>query len=181
MILYLSTHLQITGDTPHYTTITGRRVKMSVNFNINSILNGLIPYMPLCMYLPIHASVNFLCQSGFSRFLGFQTEDIFTTITTAFIVIDLDPGESLSVPIRQTKLLSSEEEEEEEGNDDDNEEEKRTEEGKRKGEKGTGKKKTKTRFDQKVWEKMVDGREEREGGFIEEIPDEPHRPNEESL
>ena len=100
MILYLSTHLQITGDTPHYTTITGRRVKMSVNFNINSILNGLIPYMPLCMYLPIHASVNFLCQSGFSRFLGFQTEDIFTTITTAFIVIDLDPGESLSVPIR---------------------------------------------------------------------------------
>ena len=98
--MILSTHLQITGDTPHYTTITGRRVKMSVNFNINSILNGLIPYMPLCMYLPIHASVNFLCQSGFSRFLGFQTEDIFTTITTAFIVIDLDPGESLSVPIR---------------------------------------------------------------------------------
>ena len=100
MILYLSTYLQITGDTPHYTTITGRRVKMSVNFYINSILNGLIPYMPLCMYLPIHASVNFLCQSGFSRFLGFQTEDIFTTITTAFIVMDLDPGESLSVPIR---------------------------------------------------------------------------------
>ena len=78
-------------------------------------------------------------------------------------------------------LSSEEEEEEEEGNDDDYEEEKRTEEGKRKGEKGTGKKKTKTRFDQKVWEKMVDGREEREGGFIEEIPDEPHRPNEESL
>ena len=105
MILYLSTNLQITGDTPHYTTITGRRVKMSVNSYINSILNGLIPYMPLCRYLPtdylpIHASVNFLCQSGFSRFLGFQTEDIFTTITTAFIVIDLDPGESLSVPIR---------------------------------------------------------------------------------
>ena len=98
--MILSTHLQITGDTPHYTTITGRRVKMSVNFDINSILNGLIPYMPLCRYLPIHASVNFLCQSGFSRFLGFQTEDIFTTITTAFIVIDLDPGESLSVPIR---------------------------------------------------------------------------------
>ena len=98
--MILSTHLQITGDTPHYTTITGRRVKMSVNFYINSILNGLIPYMPLCRYLPIHASVNFLCQSGFSRFLGFQTEDIFTTITTAFIVIDLDPGESLSVPIR---------------------------------------------------------------------------------
>ena len=98
--MILSTHLQITGDTPHYTTITGRRVKMSVNFYINSILNGLIPYMPLCRYLPIHASVNFLCQSGFSRFLGFQTEDIFTTITTAFIVMDLDPGESLSVPIR---------------------------------------------------------------------------------
>ena len=100
MILCLSTHLQITGDTPHYTTITGRRVKMSVNFNINSILNGLIPYMPLCRYLPIHASVNFLCQSGFSRFLGFQTEDIFTIIITAFIVMNLDPGESLSVPIR---------------------------------------------------------------------------------
>ena len=98
--MILSTHLQITGDTPHYTTITGRRVKMSVNFYINSILNGLIPYMPLCRYLSIQASVNFLCQSGFSRFLGFQTEDIFTTITTAFIVIDLDPGESLSVPIR---------------------------------------------------------------------------------
>ena len=98
--MILSTHLQITGDTPHYTTITGRRVKMSVNFNINSILNGLIPYMPLCRYLPIHASVNFLCQSGFSRLFGFHTEDIFTTITTAFIVIDLDPGESLSVPIR---------------------------------------------------------------------------------
>ena len=35
------------------------------------------------------------------------------------IIFDLDPGESESVPIRQTKLFSSEDEEEEKGEDKD--------------------------------------------------------------